>query len=234
MLYTDFCEELNICIENGDYSSANQLIMHELGQTLVQNKKDFVDLLNQSGVNASINDSNIYLIETFVNNLPINKKLMLGSSLLVNMKNQESNFNGTQELNDDDVKNTYHAMRTYYIDTKYSNTDGPIGLSTVSGAATGGIAGGVIGAISDISKATDTVSKGQQRKKFGGLDMAQKREDTKQAIIQSVIEQKKTKLEQEKQKQDNRLKQQKMIYIIGGSILALTIIGIIIYKTKKK
>jgi hypothetical protein len=131
MLYTDFCEELNICIDNGDYSSANQMIMHELGQTLVQNKKDFVDLLNQSGVSASINDSDIYLIETFVNNLPINKKLMLGSSLLVNIKNQQSNFNGTQELNDDDVKNGYHVMRTYFIDN-YSIHDKVTAASYVS------------------------------------------------------------------------------------------------------
>jgi hypothetical protein len=218
MLYTDFCEELNICIDNGDYSSANQIIMHELGQTLVQNKKDFVDLLNQSGVSASINDNDIYLIETFVNNLSINKKLMLGSSLLVNIKNQQSNFNGTQELNDDDVKNGYHAMRTYFIDENYSNA---IGLAAV-GLATGGV------------KLADTVSKNKQEKRNLGSNIAAKREESKQAIIQSVIEQKKSKLEQEKQQQDNKLKQQKTIYIIGGSILALTILGIIIYKIKNK
>ena len=218
MLYTDFCEELNICIDNGDYSSANQIIMHELGQTLVQNKKDFVDLLNQSGVSASINDSDIYLIETFVNNLPINKKLMLGSSLLVNIKNQQSNFNGTQELNDDDVKNGYHAMRTYFIDENYSNA---IGLAAV-GLATGGV------------KLADSVSKNKQEKRNLGSNIAAKTEESKQAIIQSVIEQKKSKLEQEKQQKENKLKQQKTIYIIGGSILALTILGIIIYKIKNK
>lgn len=229
MLISDFCEELNICINNEDYVSANRLLMAETGKQLVNNKKDFVDLLNESSIPASLNDSDIELIEKFVENIPINKKLMLGTSLLLNMKNKQSSFNGLNELSDENVKNSYHTMRTYY-----SNTDGPIGLSTVSGAATGGIAGGVIGAISDISKATDTVSRGQQKKKFGGLDMAQKREDTKQAIIQSVIEQKKTKLEQDKQKQDNKLKNQKIIYIVGGSILAITIIGIIIYKIKKQ
>lgn len=233
MLISDFCEELNICINNEDYVSANELLMQETGKQLVNNKKDFVDLLNESTIPASLNDSDIELIEKFVENIPINQKLMLGTSLLVNMKNKQSSFDGSMELSDDNVKNAYHTMRTYFIDN-YSNSDGPIGLNTVSGAAQGGIGGLVVGAISDIAKATDTISKGQQKKKYGSQDIASKREDSKQALIQSVIAEKNARLQAEQKKQDNKLKQQKTIYIIGGSILALTIIGIIIYKIKNK
>jgi hypothetical protein len=218
MLISDFCEELNICINNEDYVSANELLMQETGKQLVNSKKDFVDLLNESSIPASLNDSDIELIEKFVENVPINQKLMLGTSLLVNMKNKQSSFDGSMELSDDNVKNAYHTMRTYFIDENNSNA---IGLAAV-GLASGGV------------KLADTVSKNKQEKRNLGSNVAAKREESKQAIIQSVIEQKKAKLEQEKQQQDNKLKQQKTIYIIGGSILALTILGIIIYKIKNK
>jgi hypothetical protein len=220
MLISDFCEELNICINNEDYVSANELLMQETGKQLVNNKKDFVDLLNESSIPASLNDSDIELIEKFVENIPINQKLMLGTSLLVNMKNKQSSFDGSMELSDDNVKNAYHTMRTYFIDEKYSNAVDPL-TAALDLAARG-------------TELSNTVIKGKQQKTGVGQQLASKREDAKQALIQSVITEKNARLQAEQKKQDNKLKQQKTIYIIGGSILALTIIGIIIYKVKKK
>ena len=46
MLYNDFCDEFNICLNEGDYASANEVIMRELGTVLARKKKDFVHLLN--------------------------------------------------------------------------------------------------------------------------------------------------------------------------------------------
>ena len=123
MLYTDFCDDFNICLNKGDYTSANEVLMHELGATLVRRKQDFVHLLNESSVPAKMSDSDTELIDTFVNHVPYNKNLMLGASLLVNMQNKEVNFDGDAKLSDENVKNGYHVMKTYFIDENYSYKD---------------------------------------------------------------------------------------------------------------
>lgn len=232
MLYNDFCEDFNVCLNNGDYASANEVLMRELGAILIRRKQDFVHLLNESGVPGEMSDSDAELINTFVNHVPYNKNLMLGASLLVNMQNKELNFDGSKKLSNENVKNGYHVMRKYFVDDYY-NTDGPIGSSTLQGAASGGLAGTIAGAIGDIAKATDTVSKGQQKKKYGGQEIAQKREEAKQAMIASALQAKQASYDAQKKAQETKLQTRKIVYIIGGSILAIAVIGLIIYKVKK-
>jgi hypothetical protein len=156
---------------------------------------------------------------------------MLGSSLLVNIKNQQSNFNGTQELNDDDVKNGYHVMRTYFIDENYSNAIDPVtaGLEAAGKIAESG--GKRAQARADIYK---TFQESRNKKLYGGQELASKRESSKTALIDSVLKAKQANLESQTKKQELNLKNKKTVYIIGGSILALTVLGLIIYKIKNK
>lgn len=220
MLYNDFCDDFNICLNKGDYASANEVIMRELGDILVRRKKDFVDLLNESGVVASMSNSDIELIDIFVENVDTNKKLMLGSSLLVNMQNKELNFDGNLKLSDENVKNGYHVMRTYYIDENYSNAVDPV--TAIAEAVGQGL------------KLGSNVQEGKNKKKYGGLDIAQKREESKQAMITSALQAKQGNLAAKQKDEENKTKTKKLVYLIGGSLLGLIVLGITIYQVRKK
>jgi hypothetical protein len=207
MLYNDFCSEFNVCIDKGDYNTADALISRELGASLANNKMVFVDLLNESGINASINDSNIELVNKFVDNVPINAKLRLGASLLVNSQNQEVGFDGKKSIDKTNVRNCYRVMTN-----RYSNFVSPDVIAS---------------AVQTAGQLGDTVIKGQQRKKFGGLDIAQQREAQRAEIMKTIADKKKAEAEQ-------KSKTNKMLMIVGGSLLGLVVVTVAVLKLKKK
>jgi hypothetical protein len=219
MLYTDFCDDFNVCLNKGDYTSANEVLMHELGATLVRRKKDFVHLLNESGVAGEMSHSDLELIDNFVNNVPYNKNLMVGASLLVNMQNKEVNFDGDAKLSDENVKNGYHVMRTYFVDENYSNAVDPI--TAVAEAVGAGL------------KLGTSVQEGTNKKKYGGLDIAQKREEAKQAMIAAALQAKQANLVAKQKAEENKTKTKKLVYLIGGSLLGLIVLGVTVYQIRK-
>jgi hypothetical protein len=211
MLYNDFCSEFNVCVDKGDYITANELISRELGASLANNKMNFVDLLNESGINASMNDSNIELVNKFVDNVPINAKLRLGASLLVNSQNQEVQFDGKKSIDKTNVRNCYRVMTNRYREG-YSNLVDPNLIAS---------------AVQSATQLGDTAIKGQQRKKFGGLDIAQQREAQRAEIMKTIADKKKAEAEQ-------KSKTNKMLMIVGGSLLGLVVITVAVLKLKKK
>jgi hypothetical protein len=207
MLYNDFCSEFNVCIDKGDYETADALISRELGASLANNKMNFVDLLNESGINASMDDSNIELVNKFVDNVPINAKLRLGASLLVNSQNQEIGFDGKKAIDKTNVRNCYRVMTN-----KYSNFVDPNIIAS---------------AVQSATQLGDTAIKGQQRKKFGGLDIAQQREAQRAEIMKTIADKKRADAEA-------KSKTNKMLMIVGGSLLGLVVITVAVLKLKKK
>ena len=207
MLYNDFCSEFNVCIDKGDYNTADALISRELGASLANNKMVFVDLLNESGINASMNDSNIELVNKFVENVPINSKLRLGASLLVNSQNQEVGFDGKKSIDKTNVRNCYRVMTN-----RYSNFVSPDLIAS---------------AVQTAGQLGDTVIKGQQRKKFGGLDIAQQREAQRAEIMKALADKKKADAEA-------KSKTKKVLMIVGGSLLGLVVLTVAVLKLKKK
>ena len=207
MLYNDFCSEFNVCIEKGDYATADALISREIGNILATNKRDFVDLLNESGIAASNGNTNIELVNKFVDNMPTNAKLRLGTALLINQENQEVSFDGRRTINKDNVRNSYRVMTN-----RYSNFVDPNIIA---------------GAIQGATQLGDTAIKGQQRKKFGSLDIAQQREAQRAEIMKSIADKKKAEAEQ-------KSKTNKTLMIIGGSLLGLVVLTVAVIKLRKK
>lgn len=207
MLYNDFCSEFNVCIEKGDYATADALISREIGSILATNKRDFVDLLNESGIAASNSNTTIELVNRFVDNMPTNAKLRLGTALLINQENQEVSFDGRKSINKDNVRNCYRIMSN-----KYSNFVSPDLIAS---------------AVQTAGQLSDTVIKGQQRKKFGGLDIAQQREAQRAEIMKAIADKKKAESE-------SKAKTNKTLMIIGGSLLGLVVLTVAFVKFKKK
>lgn len=223
-MYYSFDDKLQKYAEQGKTRSAYLLIVVELGKTLGSDKKAFVDLLNNSGIQASMSDSAETLADKYVNNIATNRKLMLGTSLLVQMKNQMSGADGKQELSDEGVKTGYFVLRDYIGFDSYSNLAG----DPVSAVAQG---------VGELAKLGTTISQGAQKRKFGALDsataMQQKRLETKQALVQAVIKQKELEAEAQKKSEEQQQKTTRTILIVTGVVAVLAIAGALIYKFKK-
>lgn len=234
MVATDFCRDFNSSVERSDIRSATMSLMRELGNILVHQKNDFVHLLNESGVTASVSDTESSLINKFVENISDNPKLMLGASLLAHHHNKTLGFDGESELSDEGVKNGYFVIQEFFGDQySYFDTEG-IGTSTLGGAASGGAVGAIAGAIGDIAKATSKVSEGQQKKKYGGLDYLSKRQDAKTAMVQAALAQRQAQIDAAKKTQEEKSKTRRTAYIIGGSVLGVALIVTLVLVLKNK
>ena len=232
-MYSSFDDNLQDFAERGKMRSAYHVMIAELGKVLASDKKSFVDLLNESGVQASISDSPRILANKYVDNICENKKLMLGTSLLVQMKNQTSSADGETKLSNEGVKTGYFVMRDYlsYSGDQYSNTTG-VPVDPVSAIAQG---------VGELAKLSSTAVEGGQKlryaKKYGALDkvseIANKREETRLALIQSQMKQREAEAEAEKRKDEQRQKTNRTILIVTGVVAVLAIAGALVYKFKK-
>lgn len=216
MLLDDFYSNFNHSLENGDLKSANKKLMYELGRIFVQNKNEFVDLLNESEIPATADMNDVRLIDLYVDNINKNKKLMLGTSILVNVHNQKLSADGDDSLDDENIKDTYRSLNSYYSDN-YSNS-----------------VGAIAGAVGEVAKLGGQISEGQQKKKYGALDLATKKEDTKQALVQSVLAGQQAVMEATRKKQEQQAKTTRTLLVIGGAIALLGVLGFVIYKIKKR
>ena len=213
MLYNDFCNEFNVCIDKGDYETADALISRELGNALASSKTNFVDLLNESGIPASIDDTHIELVNKFVDNVPYNAKLRLGASLLVNSENQEVGFDGKKAIDKTNVRNCYRVMTNKYKEP-YSN----VAADPVSAIAQG---------VGELSKLGNTALQGRQKRQGAGLEITKQREAQRAEIMKTLADKKKAEA-------DAKTKTNKVLMIVGGSLLGLVVITFAVLKFKKK
>ncbi len=230
-MYSSFDDNLQDFAERGKMRSAYHVMIAELGKVLASDRKSFVDLLNESGIQASMGDSPRVLANKYVDNICENKKLMLGTSLLVQMKNQTSSADGESKLSDEGVKTGYFVMRDYlsFSGDQYSN----LAADPISAVAQG---------VGELAKLSSTAVEGGQKlryaKKYGALDkvseLANKREETRLALIQSQMKQKEAEAEVEKKKDEQRQKTNRTILIVTAVVVVLAIGGAIVYKLKTK
>jgi len=216
MLVDDFYSNFNSSIVQGDVRGAYEKLMKELGYILVRDKKDFVDLLNESNIPATIDMTSVNLVDLFVDNIHKSKKLMLGASILVNSHNRKMGFDGDV---DDQVKDGYLVTKEYF-----SNAVDPITAIAEATGKLGEAAGTIVGG----------AQKNKYAKNYGGLDLVSKKEDTKQILLQSVMAGQQAAMDAAKAKQESKAKTTKTLLIVGGVILGLAIVLGGVYMIKKR
>ena len=200
------------------YRTANKKLMRKMGEVIVNNKSDFVNMLDSADVSASDYDSPEVLIEKYVDEIPDNDQLKVMSAFLLE-QNSESGFSG--QIDNNEVYENYNVIYNYWD----WDLDGEEN-SNVAGLV-GGIIQGGLGLSSKIVE-------GQQKKKYGATDTAQKQAEAKTDLIKSVISQKQAKADAEKVLAETKSKNTKY-WIIGGSVIGgLAIIGTLIYFLRKK
>lgn len=219
-MQNNYYNSLAGALKENDLNNANFVVMAEMGKILSQNREDFIYLLTNSGIAVNNDTPTTELIDLYIENLPKNKDLMVGSALLVGQSNATIGFDGEKETDQDGLKATYKVMNDYYsFDDDYSE------------------AGGLWGSVVDtVGKIGGGIIKGQHDKKFGQVDAYNKQKEAKNAMLQSVLEQRKQQQEILKQKNEQKSKNQKIALIVGGSILGIALIigGIYMYKNSKK
>jgi hypothetical protein len=204
-MMTDFHRELGTYIKTRQNADATKLILRELGVCLVKDKDNFVEVLNNARVPASIIDSDTTLIEKFSQNALSNKKLLLGASLLVNHKNQTTNFDGELQVSDAGVKNTYKVLYDNLIgDEEERSNFLPL----------------IMAGVKLLGKKKENAEK--------------KKADTSAELMKSVVEQRRKEAEAKALKVNEAKKKTNKIIIIGGSLLVVTLLAVVIYKASKK
>lgn len=199
-------------MEFKEYSSANRKLMNRMGNVIVNNKTDFIDMLDASNVNYSGTDD-AELVSCYVEELPYNNNLQIMTSYILE-DIDKSNFKG--EIENHDVYENYKNIFNYW---------------DFDGEENSNVAGALVGAVANIG---NTALQNRNKKKFGTLDVAQKQADTKNELIKSIIAQKQAKIEADKIKAEKQAKNSKYL-IIGGSIVgALAIIGVVVYLKRNK
>jgi hypothetical protein len=220
MLYTDFCQEFGGAVRKKDVPSAYASLMRELGRILVRDKQDFVDLLNESGYEAEIVDSDIDLVDTFVENVGNSPSLMLGASMLTAAHNRKMGFDGEDNYLDDElVKSSYRVMVDY--NENYAN-------------AVGAIVAGALGATAAGVNLTRTQKEAKRERESAGRKAYEQKEASKQQIVTGILEAKKQQQDALKSEQERESKTRNILYITGGAVVAIAVIGIVIYSIRKK
>jgi hypothetical protein len=232
----DFHSKLAEYIKSKELKNANDLIMREIGKCLVRSKGEFVDLLNYSGINASSAMTDGQLIALYIDNIDGNEKLLIGTAYLVNKSNQVLSFDGEDEISDTGVKRTIQILYNYFDDTpEFAESDPNEDFYATSEDFSNGA--GVVGAIAGAVGAGATlgtkIAEGRQKKKYGALDIAQKKMDAKQALVQSVIQQKQAQTELKKKETEESTKKLKVWGMVIGGIVIVGILAFVIYKKNK-
>lgn len=190
-----------------------------MGVVIATNPQMVADLLEANEVALDLEKTldPLELTDEFLENLPHNDSLKLGTAYLVN-RVEDSNFDG--EIDDDNIKKYYETIDDYWNED-FSNG--------------GGVVGAVAGALGSGAELGKKIAEGKQKKKYFGRDMATKQAETRQSIISGILAKKQAD-SVEKQKQleaDQKSKRQRNI-IIGSLVGVALILGTIyLIKTRK-
>jgi hypothetical protein len=196
--------------------------MMELGNILIKDRESFILLLRYADIPVSDTAMDSELIDAFIDNINRNRKLMIGTAFLINQKNKKIGFDGEEEVSDAGVKAVHKVMFNYFDAARpeYSNA----------------IGGAWAGAIDSLAKVGSGAINLQNKKKFGAQDLLTKKMDAKQAMIDTVLEQRKAEQVAQQKKVAEKAKLKKILIISSVSLvgLALVVGGIYLYKRSKK
>lgn len=213
----DFHSKLAQYVKDKDNESATNVVMQELAVALMKDRENFIEVLRGAGLSVEDDATDLQLINTFIDNAPSNKKLLLGASYLVNHRNQSVNFDGENEVSDAGVKLSFKAMDDYFgadgEDYSYAGwSDAIKGIVDVGGKVAGGV---------------------MQKKQGSSIALA-KQQDARREMIKTITDKRNKEADDKAKAKERAYKTKKTLLIVGASVLGLLIIGAVIYAVKKR
>lgn len=204
-------EDVNLTSNN-----YNQYVMQEVGRTIAFDPQKIIDLLESNDFDIESSISPIKLGDFYLQELPYNDGLKLGTAYLI--EKQNSSFTG--EVSNENIYASFDALSDYWDEDVED-------MSNVAGLI-GGIVKGGLGI-------TNKVMEGQQKQKYGALDLAQKQADSRQALIQGIMAQKKAEAEALQKQAELSAKKKRTTTIAVASVIGVVVIvSTILYIKSKK
>jgi len=189
-------------------TSDNEYIMQEVGRTLVSDPDKILDLLESNDIDVSSLSSPIDLGDALLYELPYNEALQLGTAYLIERNN--SSFSG--EIDNENIYSMFEAISDYWSEEEIPEDEDP--TSNVAGAL-------VVGGL----KVAKNIIEGRNQKK----------RDSRNALIQGAIAQKKAEAEALRKKTELDAKNKRIRTISIASVIGvLAIITAVIYIKKQK
>lgn len=232
MLVSDFNTNFEQYVNSQELEKANNSLLEELAGILVQNKSDFVDMLEESGIEADETMPKGQLIELFTENTD-NKKMLLGASLLANSYNKNLSFDGDDEISDENVKLGYAILNENFNGDEYDEVEDEDFSYIAIGALAGLVKGGVN--LWRNNRQRQGKSTQVQNKDFNrAIEM--RREAARRRMEQAAIQRQRIALEQQRLAQEEAKKRRRRTttYIIIGTVVMSAIIGTIVFLKNKK
>lgn len=231
MLVSQFNTEFDNYVHNQELEKANDRLLEELARILVENKGDFIDMLEESGIEADETMSKSQLVELFTDNTD-NKKLLLGASLLANSYNKQLSFDGEEAVSDDNVKVGYAILNENFNGDEEQEVEDEefsyIAIPVLAGLVKGGV---------------NLWRNNRQRQgkstQVGGNNfnrvIAERREAARRRMEREAIRRQQVMLEQQRiAAEDARRKRRNTtIYVTVGVVVVTAIIGGIILMRRK-
>lgn len=183
-------------------TNLNQYVMQQMGVVIAKNPKIVADLLEANEVALDLDKAldPLEITDSYLENLPTNDSLKLGSAYLVN-RFEDSNFDGTTD--DESVKEYFQAIDDFWNEEDRSNWVGAVA--------------GALGKGAELGK---TLVENKQKKKFFGSDLAEKQSQSRQALLSGIMAQKQQEALIRQKQIDSRNKK----LLIIGSIVGVTLI----------
>lgn len=228
---TEYYKELAAYIKEHDLEKANRVIMQELANIFVKKREDFIYMLTNASLDANKDMTDGQLIDLFLDNVHSNKKLLLGTAFLIAHNNKVVSFDGDEEISESGLKATHKVLYNYFDAHEYDNFDSESysnAVDPVSAIAEALGAGAKLG-----TAITEKKSLGQKQN-IASTELMGKKAEAKQQLVQSILSQRQAEQAGKLAKQESISKNKKIALIIGGSVLGLALIGLVIYKLKKK
>ena len=203
-------------LSKGNYTNANLYLMYVLAELLVKDRENFVHLLNESGVPSSVNETDASLIDKYVNNL-VNRKLLLGSAILIQTHNKKMGFDGDS---DTEVNKIYNAMKIYHFDN-YSNAGGADPVSAVAEA------------VAQSAKLGTAITGRKAAKESRPYELLSQKAQTKQALVDNALKTRQAQIEQETKNKEQSEKTKRYL-LIGGAVVLVGVLGFFMLRKKGK
>ncbi len=200
-----------------DLASTNfvQNINQQMGVVIATNPRLVADLLEANQVVLDLENAlnPIELTDAYLENIPNNDSLKLGSAYLVN-RFEDSSFDG--EVDNDAIKDYYEALDDYWGDENYSYLDPVTAVASALGSG------------ANLGK---SIVEAKDKKRYFGSDLAEKKSQSREQIIQGIMAKKQQDAEIKKKELD--AKTQKMV-IIASVVGVFLVLGTIVILRMKK
>lgn len=230
MLVSDFSNDFEKYVQDQELQKANDRLIEELANILVENKADFIDMLNESGIEADESMPKNQLVELFTENTD-NKNLLVGASLLANSHNKRLGFDGQDEISDENVKLGYAVLNENFNGDEEEEVQDEE-FSYIAPLLGGLIKGGVALWRNNRQRKGKSTQIGSDN---FNREIARRREEARRRMERQAIQRQQVLLEQQRiaAADAKRKRRNVTLYVVFGSVALAAIVGGIILMRKR-